>query len=305
MASREHDALVEALSARMAAARDQSHEAQQAAFAEFALSLFPRVAADVTWETGNADGVPFQWIGVPQSSAERVLFYLHGGGYTQGSPETHRELASRVGRAAQARTFSVDYRLAPAHRFPAAVDDAVSAYRWLVKSGVPPKRIAFAGDSAGGGLAVATLFALRDAGDPLPACCACMSPYFDLEGTGASHISADDPIIDIEQLRFTGRQYADAADIRHPRASPIYGDFRGLPPLLFQAGTRELLMDDSTRAAEKARGDGVDVELEIYDGLIHVWHIWGARIPEAAQAVEKIGAFVRSHIPAAGDAHSA
>jgi epsilon-lactone hydrolase len=240
----------------------------------------------------NAD-----WVSVPESASDRVVLYLHGGGYVIGSNTTHRELAGRVARAAQARVLVINYRLAPEHPFPAAVEDATEAYRWLSKEGVAPERIAVAGDSAGGGLTLATLLALKQADDPLPACAVCLSPWIDLEGTGASAQpgAVDDPMITADGLRETARQYA-SNDIRNPLAAPLYGNYAGLPALLIQVGTREILLDDARRAADKARAARVDVTLEEEEGLIHVWQMFGPDMPEAAASVSRIGAFIRKHI---------
>lgn len=296
MPSRQHEDLVAGLKAKLETARGQSQEAQQAAFAEFAVTLFPQLPADVVWKADTLGGVPIEWIDVPESDPHRIVFYLHGGGYNQGSPATHRELAARIGRAAQARVVSVDYRLAPANPFPAALDDSLGAYRALIRSGVSPRQVAVVGDSAGGGLGVATLLALRDAHEALPAAAVGLSPWLDLEGTGPGAATIDDPIIDIEHMRWTGKQYG-GEQLRHPLVSPVHADFRGLPPILFQVGTRELLLDDSRRGAETAKAAGVDVTLEEWDGLIHVWPIWGDRLPEATQAVANVGAFIRKWIP--------
>jgi len=214
-----------------------------------------------------------------------------------GSRSTHRELAARIARDAAARVLLLEYRLAPEHPFPAAVDDATAAYRWLRKQGIAASSIAIAGDSAGGGLTLATLLALRDAGDALPACAVCLSPWTDLEGTGASAQpgGADDPMVTVAALRDMGRTYAGDA-LRNPLAAPLYGSFKGLPPLLVQVGTREILLDDSTRVADKARAAGVTVRLEIEEGAPHVWQAM-PHVPEAIEAVKRIGAFVRERIP--------
>jgi acetyl esterase/lipase len=190
-----------------------------------------------------------EWIAMPNSAPDRVVLYLHGGGYIMGSPRTHRELAARIAREAAARVLLLDYRLAPEHPFPAAVDDATAAYRWLRGRGLDARSIAVAGDSAGGGLTLATLLALRDAGESLPACAVCLSPWTDLEATGASAQpgGADDPMVGLAGLHDSGRLYAGERT-RDPLASPLHGDFTGLPPRLLQVGTRELLLDDSTRA---------------------------------------------------------
>jgi len=271
-----------------------SVEESRAGFEQLA-QMFP-LAADVRHEPVDAGGVPAEWVSVPESRADRVILYLHGGGYVIGSPSTHRELASRIARATRARALVLDYRLAPEHPFPAAVEDALAAYRWLLGTGVAPASISVAGDSAGGGLTLATLLALRDRKQPLPACGVCMSPWTDLEGTGRSAQpgGADDPLLKLEGLREMGLHYAKAS-LRDPLAAPLHADYRGLPPLLIQVGTRELLLDDSTRVAGKAKAAGVDVTLEPWDGLIHVWQLFGPNMPEAVQAVERIGEFTRKH----------
>ncbi len=237
------------------------------------------------------------WVTLPNSVNSRVVLYLHGGGYVMGSRRTHRELAARIAREAAARVLVVEYRLAPEHPFPAAVDDATAAFRWLRKQGIAAGSIAIAGDSAGGGLTLATLIALRDAGEALPACAVCMSPWTDLEGTGASAQpgGADDPMIPVAALRDMGKVYA-AGSLRNPLAAPLYGSFKGLPPLLIQVGTREILLDDSTRVADKARAAGVTVRLEIEEGAPHVWQAT-PHLPEAADAVKRIGVFVGERIP--------
>ena len=255
--------------------------------------LFP-LAADVRAERVDAGGVPAEWVSVPQSRDDRVMLYLHGGGYVLGSPASHRELASRIARATQARLLVLDYRLAPEHPFPAAADDALASYRWLLATGVPATQIVIAGDSAGGGLALSTLTAVRDAGQPLPVAGVCLSPWVELEITDAA-IKANavyDPMVDADGLEKMGRLYA-AGNLRHPRAAPLYADYNGLPPLLILVGTRELLLQDARRVAAKARAAGVDVKLEEWEGLIHVWPLFGPEMPEGQQAVARIGEFVR------------
>jgi len=293
MPSPQHETIVQMLSARPRIVGAKISETR-AGFEQLT-QMFP-LAPDVTHQSVDAGGVPAEWVSVPESRSDRVILFLHGGGYVIGSVNTHRELASRVARATRARALVVDYRLAPEHPFPAAVEDATAAYRWLVGTGVPPSRIAIAGDSAGGGLTLATLVALRDARQPLPSAGICMSPWTDLEGTGASAQpgGADDPLLETSGLREMGAHYA-SANLRHPHAAPLHASFRGIPPLLIQVGTREILLDDSTRVAAKAKADGVDVTLEVWDGLIHVWQLFGPAVPEAVQAVARIGEFAQKH----------
>jgi epsilon-lactone hydrolase len=266
----------------------------RANFAE-AMSAF-RAAPDVTSTPVGADGVPAEWI-VPPSAAEgRVLLYLHGGGYVVGSVDMYRDLIARLARAAGARALGTDYRLAPEHPFPAAVEDATTAYRWLVSRGTDPARIAIAGDSAGGGLTLATLIALRDAGDPLPAAAACLSPWVDLEGIGVSMTTKAtvDPCVRKEMIQFMAQQYLGDRDPRTPLAAPLYADLHGLPPLLIQVGTAEILLDDATRIAERARAAGVEVSLDVWDDMIHVWQLFAPILSEGQQAIERIGAFIRA-----------
>jgi acetyl esterase/lipase len=270
-------------------------EAQRAAMAAM-LGGLPLPEGVTVNETRMGD-CPADCITMPNSVHGRVVLYLHGGAYVLGSRATHRELASRIAAATAARVLVLDYRLAPEHPFPAAVEDAIAAYRALVIEGIAPRSITIAGDSAGGGLTLATLLALRDAGDGLPACAVCLSPWTDLEGTGASAQpgATDDPMITVAGLQANGKLYADGS-LRNPLASPVHGDFAGLPPLLIQVGTREVLLDDSTRVAEKARAAGVPVRLEIEDGAFHVWQAT-PHLPEAHDALRRIGAFVRECIP--------
>lgn len=246
----------------------------------------------------DAGGVPALRLSADGASPDRAILYLHGGGYVFGSPRSHRDLGEHLSRAAQAPVFMLDYRLAPEHPFPTAVEDAVAAYRWLLASGWGPQRIAISGDSAGGGLTFATLLSIRDQGLPLPACAVPLSPWADLECTGETFVTraAVDPMV---QRDFT-RQLADlyvpgGRRLRDPLASPLHGDLRGLPPLLIQVGERETLLADSTRMAERARAAGVEVTLDIEPGQIHVYQIFASRLDEGAAAIERMGAFIRHH----------
>jgi epsilon-lactone hydrolase len=251
------------------------------------------VADDVSVVPVDAGGIPAEWVAAPGVADGRVVLYLHGGGYVMGSPVTHRKLAGDVSRASGARVLLIDYRLAPEHPLPAAVDDAVQAYRWLLAQGVAGGSIAIAGDSAGGGLTVATLQALREAGEALPAAAACISPWVDLTGEAASIVSrADrDPIVDAGDLERFVWWYVGETDAR--AASPVHGDLSGLPPLLVQVGDEEVLLDDSVLLAERAGAAGVDVTLEVWPEMFHVWHAFAGRVPESTAAVEQLGAFIQ------------
>jgi acetyl esterase/lipase len=274
-------------------------EQRRAAF-EAAVSIF-KLPDDVKSEPVDAGGVPAEWIAAPGTDAERVIYYLHGGGYVLGSINSHRQMISRLSRASGARALAIDYRLAPEQPFPAAVEDATAAYRWLLSTGVDPARTVIAGDSAGGGLTVATLVALRDAGDPLPAAAVCLSPWVDMEAIGESMTTKAeaDPGVGREVILDIAKAYLGSADPRTPLAAPLYADLKGLPPLLIQVGTAETLLDDSTRLAERARSAGVDVTLEPWDDMIHVWQSMAPILPEGQQAIDRIGEFVREHTGAA------
>ncbi|HEY1344261.1 MAG TPA: alpha/beta hydrolase [Streptosporangiaceae bacterium] len=255
-------------------------------------------------EPVNANGVPAEWVTAAGVGDGRVLLYLHGGAYQIGSPATLRRLVALLSGVAQARALSLDYRLAPEHPFPAAVDDAVAAYRWLVAEGTDPARIAIAGDSAGGGLALGTLVALRDAGEPMPAAAVLLSPWTDLALTGESlrTRAAVDKMVKPASMHQTAAVYLAGEDPRHPYASPLYADLRGLPPLLIQVGDAEVILDDSTRVAARAREAGVDVTLEVWDEMPHVFHAYAGLLPESDQAIERIGDWLQHRYPTASPA---
>ena len=272
---------------------DLSIEEQRAQM-EVGLTQF-KVPTDVHCDPVDAGGVPAEWITTPGVVSERVICYLHGGGYVLGSINTHREMVSRLSRAAGARVLILDYRLAPENPFPAAVDDSLAAYRWLLSVGVDPARLVIAGESAGGGLTVATLVALRDAGEPLPRAGICLSPWVDLECLGESMVTKAeiDPVATRDGTLMLAKAYLGNTDPRTPLASPLYADLTGLPPLLIQVGTAECLFDDAARLADRARAAGVDVILEPWDDMIHMWHMFAAMLPEGQQAIDRIGEFIR------------
>jgi len=247
----------------------------------------------------DAGGVPGEWVVAPEADDDRVILYLHGGGYCMGSPSSHRRLVAELSNQARARVLSLDYRLAPEHPYPAAVEDAVAAYRWLLAQGVPPTRIAISGDSAGGGLTLATLLALRDAGDALPAAGVPLSAWTDMEGTGETMKTKAgvDRMIRPDRLKETADWYANGADMRQAHMSPVHGDFTGLPPLLLQVGGAEVLLDDSTRVVERAKAAGVDVTLEVWEDMPHVFQAFTGVLPEADEAIAVIGEFLKTRIP--------
>ena len=243
----------------------------------------------------DAGGVPSELVSADGASEDSATLYLHGGGYVIGSPKTHREFARRLSAASQAKVLVIDYRLAPEDPFPAPVEDAVSAYRWLLDEGYAPEKLSIAGDSAGGGLTAATLVSIRDQGLPLPACGVCLSPWVDMEGIGDSMITrADrDPMVQKEGLVGMAGLYLADADPRSPLAAPMYADLEGLPPLLIQVGASETLFDDAVRLDEKARAAGVETTFEEWDDMIHVWHIFAPMLDEGQQAIERMAEFMQ------------
>ncbi len=257
---------------------------------------FP-VAADVSVEHVSIAKASGDWLATPSASADRAVLYLHGGAYVLCSAFAYREMTSRIARAAAARTLVLDYRLAPEHPFPAAVDDAVAAYSYILAQGFRPSNIAIAGDSAGGGLTLAALVSLRDTGVPLPACAVCISPWIDLECTGGTMETkaAVDPLCTRESLLEEAGLYLAGGNPRNPLASPLYAELKGLPPLLIQVGTEETLLDDAIRLDARAKNGSVTVTLEVFEDMPHVWHVFASYLPEAQQAINQIGEFVRAH----------
>jgi epsilon-lactone hydrolase len=256
------------------------------------------IPADVRVSAVTAGGVEAHWLDAPGTNPHRVLVFLHGGGYQFGSLRSDGELASRLGRASAMRVLFPEYRLAPEHPFPAAIDDALAVWRWLrTDLRLEGHTLAVAGDSAGGGLAVALLVATRDAGDELPAAAVLMSPTVDLTSSGRSMTDRvdEDPISTPALLRQLASDYLAGTDPRTPLASPLFAPLAGLPPLLIQVGTADLLLSDSERLAEASAKAGVDVRLEIGDGLPHVYQLM-LGTPEAAEATTRIGTFLRARV---------
>jgi acetyl esterase/lipase len=239
-----------------------------------------------------------EWMVPAQGSKERVILYFHGGGYVLGSSQGHRPFVAKFVKGSGIGALVVDYRLAPEHPFPAALDDAVAAYRWLLAEGLSPSNIVVAGDSAGGGLALATLLALRDQGVALPAGAVALSPWTDLKCTGPSLTTNRDvdTLTWLESWAVFSEYYVGDSDPERPWISPLYGELHGLPPLLIFVGGDELLRDDSTRFAEKARQAGVDVTLRIGEGMFHCYPACAPLFPEATQAMAEACAFIKAHI---------
>jgi monoterpene epsilon-lactone hydrolase len=267
---------------------------QQYDRAEKVFALPPEMAV----ESVQAGGRPAEWLRTSGTRADAALLYLHGGGYVIGSARSHRHLAGAIATGAGIACLFPDYRLAPEHPFPAAVDDAVSAYRWLLERGVAGGRIVVGGDSAGGGLVVATLLALRQHGLALPAAGVCISPWVDLTCSGASYDTkaTSDPIVKRQGVLQMAQHYLGGADAKTPLASPLFADLSGLPPLLIHVGSDEVLLDDSTRLAARMRAAGGKVELEVWPDMIHVWHWFLPWLDEAKTAVDGIGRFIRANL---------
>jgi acetyl esterase/lipase len=253
--------------------------------------------ADVAVEPVTAGGVPAEWTSTPGDTSEAAILYLHGGGYVIGSLDSHRHLVAEAGRAAGSWALALDYRLAPEHPFPAAVEDAVAGYRYLLGRGIAPGRIAIAGDSAGGGLVVAAMVAIRDAGLAQPGCGWCISPWVDMEALGETMTSraAADPTVQKAGILDMARLYLNGADPRSPLAAPLYADLAGLAPLLIQVGACETLLDDALRLAKVAGAADVYVELQVWPEMIHVWHLFHPELKAGLRAIKEGGVFVRAH----------
>ncbi len=256
------------------------------------------VATDIRLEATDANGVAAEWSLAPGSDPSRVLLFFHGGGYCSGSIVSHRGMVTEVGRSARVRTLAVAYRLAPEHPFPAALEDARAAYRFLLDHGIAAPRIVVGGDSAGGGLTLALMTSLRDAGERLPGCAWLVSPWVDLQMTGASLAEKAnvDPLISKPYLEELASAYLAGADPANPLVSPLNADLAGLPPLLVQVGSAETLLDDAVRIAQRAGAADVRINLEIWPHMIHAWHLWAAQLEEGRRAIASAGAFIRARL---------
>lgn len=238
-----------------------------------------------------------EWVKASGSRSDAVLLYLHGGAYVFCSPRSHRHLVAALSEATGVAAFALDYRLAPEHSFPAAIEDSVATYRWLLDQGVAPNRIVIAGDSAGGGLTLATMLKLRDADLPLPAAGVCLSPWVDLTLAGASYTASAEAIATRDRLAGYVKLYlTNENDVKNPRVSPVFADLKGLPPLLIQVGAAEPFYDDSIKLNEVATATGVETHLEIWPEMIHVWHYFYPMLTEGRQAIARIGEFAKGKI---------
>ncbi len=257
------------------------------------------VADDAELTAVDVNGLYGEYSIVPGSDPSRVLMFFHGGGYCSGSIRSHRRLVTEAGRAAAMRTLAVDYRLAPEHPFPAAYDDALTAWRFLQKQGVPAAQIAIGGDSAGAGLTLGLIGRLRGAHEEVPACAWLISPWTDLTMSGATLVTkaAIDPLIHKEYLNELADAYLPAGvDRKDPRVSPLYADLRGFPAILIQAGSDETLLDDATRLAAQAGAADVAVTLQIWPRMIHAWPLWNAHLEDGRRALASAGSFIRAHV---------
>jgi acetyl esterase/lipase len=271
----------------------------QKARADFSASIGAApVAADITFEAGKLAGLPVLASTTPGARTDQTLLYIHGGAFVIGNPTDYRSLSAELGRAAGVSAVSLDYRLAPEHPFPAAVDDCVAAYRALLEGGIKPADIVLAGDSAGGGLVIATLVAARDAGLPMPAGALTISPWVDLACTGSSMQSkiAADPSITREGLLANAELYLQGKPLTTPLASPLYADLRGLPPVFVQVGTAEVLLDDAIRLVGALGAADVPVHLSVWPNMPHVWHIFGFMLSEGRDALTEAGVFLTASL---------
>ncbi|MBS0275001.1 MAG: alpha/beta hydrolase [Proteobacteria bacterium] len=249
-------------------------------------------------EPGEIGGIEGEWVRAKQARRDAVLLYLHGGGYVLGSSKSHRHIVAAMSGAGGLSAFSADYRLAPEHPFPAAVDDAVAAYKGLLDSGIAADKIAIGGDSAGGGLTLAALLALRDKSLPPPACAVAISPWADLSQGGEAYRTRAkrDPMITKAGLDGMAAAYLGKAGAKTPLASPAFADFKGLPPLLIQVGTEEALHSDAEAVKARAEAAGVEVSFESWAGMIHVWHAFHPILSEGRDAIARIGSYLKAHI---------
>ncbi|HSG79117.1 MAG TPA: alpha/beta hydrolase [Acidimicrobiia bacterium] len=251
-------------------------------------------------EPVDAGGVPAEWVAAPGVGPRRTMLYLHGGGFTVGSPRSHRAFVSRLSSATRSRALSLEYRLAPEHPFPAAIEDAVAAYRWLLDVHASPERVVVAGDSAGGGLAISAMVAARDEGLPMPGALVVVSPWVDLTCSGASMQTHrdDDVWLDPDGATEVAGVYLGGADPADPLASPLFADHTGLPPTLIVVGTAEILLDDARRLADRMRAAGGTVVLDEWTDMLHVFPAFAPYVPESRRAIRQIGAFVDRRLPA-------
>jgi acetyl esterase/lipase len=258
-----------------------------------------RKPRNVNVEKISIEEISCEWLFPPKCDKNYVMIYLHGGAYIAGSPNTHRGIAARIGRVAEIPVLFIDYSRAPENPFPAALEDVVKVYIWLINQKmIDPKKMIIAGDSAGGGLTLSTLVKFRDDSIPLPAAAVCLSPWTDLAITGESiETKAEEEImLTRRELQESAEVYLNGADSKNPLASPLYADLKGLPPILLQTGASEIILDDTVRFAEKAVKAGVDVTADIWSKMWHVFQIYGNLMPESKKAIKKIGSYIQEKL---------
>lgn len=263
-------------------------------------------ATGVNVEKCEIQGLTAEWLTPRDAAGRKLLLYLHGGAYIMGSCATHRQLVSYIARAAGIRALLPEYRLAPEFPFPAAIDDIVGVYRALLADGYAARDIVIGGDSSGGGLTMATLLSLRDAGDPLPAAACLLSPWLDLTASGESMLGAasKDPWFRPDDMPIIASYYCRDDERQQPLVSPVFADLAGLPPVYIQVGSDEILLSDSTRAAEKIKAAGGEVDIEVWPGMWHVFQVFVRQMPESRKAVSKIGGFVRGVLSTAASSET-
>ena len=256
-----------------------------------------RLPKGVKVDRFDADGIPAAWISPSNADADKVIVHFHGGGYVTGGIDSHLMMGIPMAQALRIKILLFDYRLAPEHPFPAALQDGLKIYRWLLEQGYQARDIILSGDSAGSGLALATTLSLQDTNEPLPSAVICISPWVDLAHTGDSHATnADtDVVLTTDVLAEWASAYTDESILKNPLVSPLYADFHGFPPMFIQTDSSEILFDDAKRLADKAKADGVDVTLKVWNGLWHAWHAMGGLIPESKKAFEEIGQFLNTN----------
>lgn len=261
--------------------------------------FFERMPAGISWEPGHINGVPGEWITPSQVRTKRALLYLHGGGYIISTPHMHRLLVGRLAHTLSCRAFMPEYRLAPEHPFPAAIEDVTAAYDGLLESGYSAAQIVVAGDSAGGGLTAALLLHLREMSKPLPAAACLISALLDctFSGKRLPELQRRDPYLRLSDLSMMAKHYYTVHDPRNPLISPLWGDVSGLPPLLVLAGENELLCDEAVQFAEQVRQAGGAAELKIWPGMVHAFPLFAGFIPEGKMAIAEIGSFFEKHLP--------
>lgn len=254
-----------------------------------------KLPKDCEVEPFHIDGMYAEWLTNDQTADDKIVLYLHGGGYEYCSAETHRPLAARIMKESGVKVLLPEYRLAPEHPFPAAIEDSLTIYHWLLNQGYKPSNIIFAGDSSGGGLSVATTLKLRNQNEPLPAAVICLSPWVDLTSSGESYFKNKelDPYLSVEGTRNAALMYAGGESLKNELISPVFADFKDFPPLFIQAGGIEILLSDAEKLANQAIRAGVNVNFKVWEGMWHVWQISGS-LPESKKAIQEIGTYIKN-----------